>query len=75
MGFIKDIKKIISMLQKRQNLLFSATFPANIKKLIKSITKNPIQVDVNIKTEKVVDITERFLAVEKTKDRFIKIFN
>ena len=66
MGFIKDIKKIVSMLpKKRQNLLFSATFPANIKKLIKSITKNPIQVDVNVKNEKVVDITERFFAVEK----------
>ena len=66
MGFIKDINKIVSMLPKeRQNLLFSATFPANIKKLIKSITKNPIQVDVNLKNEKVVDITERFFAVEK----------
>lgn len=66
MGFIKDIKKIVSMLpQKRQNLLFSATFPNNIKKLIQSITKDPIQVDVNAKNEKAVDITERFFTVEK----------
>ena len=53
--------------KERQNLLFSATFPANIKKLIKSITKNPVQIDVNVKNEKVVDITERFFAVEKNK--------
>ena len=66
MGFIKDIKKIVSMLpQKRQNLLFSATFPNNIKKLINSIAKNPIQVDVNAKSEKAVYITERFFTVEK----------
>ena len=66
MGFIKDIKTIVSMLpRKRQNLLFSATFPNSIKKLIKSITTDPIQVDVNSKNEKGVDITERFFTVER----------
>ena len=66
MGFIKDIKKIVSMLpQERQNLLFSATFPKNVKKLIKFIAKNPIQIDANEKNKKVIDITERFFIVEK----------
>jgi ATP-dependent RNA helicase RhlE len=46
-GFLKDIKKIISMLpKKRQTLLFSATMPKDIRELSKSILKNPETVEV-----------------------------
>lgn len=66
MGFIVDIKKIVKLLpNKRQNLLFSATFPNNIKKLIKSIANNPLEVNVNSKNIKVLDITEKFYSIEK----------
>lgn len=48
MGFIKDIKKIIEILpKKRQNLLFSATYSDEIKKLANSILKNPAEVEVS----------------------------
>ncbi len=47
MGFINDIKKVIALLpQKRQTLLFSATYSDEIKKLCSSILKNPATVEV-----------------------------
>lgn len=42
MGFIRDIRKILGMLpKKRQNLLFSATFSNEIKKLANDLLDNP----------------------------------
>jgi len=47
MGFIRDIKKIISLLPKRrQNLLFSATFSPEIRQLAKSLLTNPLEIDI-----------------------------
>lgn len=47
MGFIRDIRKVIAILPaKRQNLLFSATYSDDIKKLCESILKNPAIVEV-----------------------------
>jgi len=47
MGFIHDIKKIITKIpQKRQTLFFSATVPEEIKKLASSILHNPVHVSV-----------------------------
>jgi len=47
MGFLPDMKKIISWLpEKRQTLLFSATMPNEIKKLAGSIMKNPELVEI-----------------------------
>ena len=42
MGFMPDIRRILKLLpQKRQNLLFSATFPTDIKKLADGFLHNP----------------------------------
>ena len=47
MGMIHDVKKIISKLPKeRQNLLFSATMPKEVTKLVNSILKNSVKVEV-----------------------------
>ncbi|MFT7108604.1 MAG: ATP-dependent RNA helicase RhlE [Psychrobacter glaciei] len=47
MGFIHDLKKIMSLLpQNRQTLLFSATFSADIRSLAKKIVKNPVEISV-----------------------------
>jgi len=47
MGFIDDIRTIISLLPgERQSLLFSATFPDAIKRLTKTLLKNPATVQV-----------------------------
>jgi ATP-dependent RNA helicase RhlE len=47
MGFIPDIRRILALLPaKRQNLLFSATFPDEIRKLTKSFMHDPATVEV-----------------------------
>lgn len=47
MGFIHDIKKVLAMLPKqRQNLLFSATFSDDIKRLADGLLNNPGFVEV-----------------------------
>jgi len=48
MGFIKDIKSIISYVPKdRQTLLFSATMPEEIKELSVQFMNNPLTIKVN----------------------------
>jgi ATP-dependent RNA helicase RhlE len=47
MGFIHDIRKILALLPaKRQNLLFSATFPDEIRKLASAFMHSPVTVEV-----------------------------
>jgi ATP-dependent RNA helicase RhlE len=47
MGFIRDIRRILSLLPKqRQNLLFSATFSNEIKALAETLLHNPVTVEV-----------------------------
>ncbi|VAW99434.1 ATP-dependent RNA helicase RhlE [hydrothermal vent metagenome] len=47
MGFIHDIRKIIAALpRQRQNLLFSATFSDDIRKLAKGLVNDPIEISV-----------------------------
>ena len=50
MGFLPDIKRIIALLPtKRQNLLFSATFPDEIRTLTKTLLSNPAEVQVAVR--------------------------
>ncbi len=47
MGFLPDIRNILRcILQSRQTLLFSATMPDNIRRLVKEILNNPVTVQV-----------------------------
>ena len=47
MGFLPDLQRIINLLPKqRQNLMFSATFSPEIKKLANSFLKNPVTIEV-----------------------------
>jgi ATP-dependent RNA helicase RhlE len=47
MGFMPDIKRIIALLpRERQNLMFSATFPDEIRNLAKQILRNPAEVQI-----------------------------
>jgi ATP-dependent RNA helicase RhlE len=47
MGVLPDIKRIIALLpRERQNLLFSATFPDEIRALTKTLLRNPAEVQV-----------------------------
>jgi len=57
MGFLRDIKKILALMpRRRQNLLFSATFSKEIKKLAGSFLHHPVLVEAtpeNTTAEKV----------------------
>jgi len=69
MGFIHDIKKIISMLPaKRQTLFFSATIPDEIVKLAGSILTNPVKIEVN-PSASTVDATKQFLYYVDKQDK------
>ncbi|MGN6702069.1 MAG: DEAD/DEAH box helicase, partial [Burkholderiaceae bacterium] len=47
MGFLPDLQRIINLLPKeRQNLMFSATFSPEIRKLANSFLKNPVTIEV-----------------------------
>jgi ATP-dependent RNA helicase RhlE len=47
MGFLPDIKRIIALLPaRRQNLLFSATFPDEIRTLAKALLTSPAEVQI-----------------------------
>jgi len=47
MGFMPDIKRILALLPaKRQSLMFSATFPEDIKRLASQMLKDPVRIQV-----------------------------
>jgi ATP-dependent RNA helicase RhlE len=47
MGFLPDIKRILAVLPKtRQNLLFSATFSEDIRRLAKELLHDPLMIEV-----------------------------
>lgn len=65
MGFIKDIRRVISLLPaKRQNLLFSATYSDDIKKLCESILKNPAIVEVARRNTSSELVNQRVIMVD-----------
>lgn len=67
MGFIHDVKKIIAKLPiKRQTLFFSATMPAEIQTLAKTILTNPEKVEVTPVSSTANTIKQSVFFVEKS---------
>ncbi len=74
MGFIVDIKKIISMLpEKRQTLFFSATMPPEIIKLSKNILLNPVKIEVTPNSPAVETIKQGVYFVTKPQKKSLLI--
>ena len=68
MGFQRDINKIMNLLpSKRQNLLFSATFSKEIKRLAKGILNNPVMVETSPQNTTVEAIIQYVYKVDKSK--------
>ena len=66
MGFLRDIKKIISLMPKRrQNLLFSATFSKEIKKLANEFLHHPVLVEATPEKLTVDAIEQKVYRVAK----------
>jgi ATP-dependent RNA helicase RhlE len=70
MGFINDIKKVLALLpKKRQNLLFSATFSDEIKRLADSLLNSPKLIEV-ARRNKASELVEQLIhPVDKTRKR------
>lgn len=70
MGFLPDLKRIITKLPKqRQSLFFSATLPPQIVELAGRLLRNPVQVNVTPKSRSVERIDQRVVFVEKPRKR------
>ncbi len=70
MGFIHDIKKLMKLMpQKRQTLLFSATFSPEIKKLASGLLKNPVLVEVARQNKTADQISQVVHLVDKGRKR------
>ena len=68
MGFLRDIERIIKVLPlKRQNLMFSATFSKDIKKLAMGILHNPVHVEATPENTTVDAIVQKIYPVAKEK--------
>ncbi|MBO6879101.1 DEAD/DEAH box helicase [Winogradskyella sp.] len=68
MGFLRDIERVMKLMpNKRQNLMFSATFSKDIKKLAYSILNNPVQVEATPENTAVEIIDQKVHRVAKNK--------
>ena len=70
MGFIHDIRKVLALLPaKRQNLLFSATFSDDIRKLANGLLDKPAMVEVARRNADSEQVTQRIHPVDKSGKR------
>ncbi|MCD8413986.1 DEAD/DEAH box helicase [Tenacibaculum dicentrarchi] len=68
MGFVRDINKIISFMpEKRQNLMFSATFSTEIKRLASGILRNPVSVEAEPENSTAEKVAQKVYTVDKGK--------
>ena len=68
MGFLRDIKKILSLLpKKRQTLLFSATFSPDIRELAKGIVNDPVEISISPKNTTAETVEQLIYSVDKNK--------
>jgi len=68
MGFLRDIKKILALMPvKRQNLLFSATFSKEIKKLAGSFLHHPIMVEATPENTTAEKVNQKAYRIDKQK--------
>ncbi len=70
MGFIRDIRRIIDLLPpKRQNLLFSATFSDDVRKLAGGILANPAVVQVTPRNTTAELVEQLVIPVDRERKR------
>ncbi|RMG38080.1 MAG: DEAD/DEAH box helicase [Gammaproteobacteria bacterium] len=66
MGFIHDIRKVLALLpERRQNLLFSATFSAEIRELADRLLDDPVSVDVAPRNTAAETVAQKVYRVDR----------
>jgi ATP-dependent RNA helicase RhlE len=70
MGFLPDLQRIINLLPKqRQNLMFSATFSTEIKKLAASFLNDPVTIEVARSNATAENVTQILYKVQEDEKR------
>ena len=70
MGFIRDIRKILALLPpKRQNLLFSATFAADVRQLAATLLHDPAQVQIARRNSPIELVRQVVIPVDRHRKR------
>jgi len=70
MGFIRDIKKIFKFLpNERQNLLFSATFSNDIRRLAADLLNKPTEIEVAARNQPADRVKQIVYPVDKSRKR------
>ncbi|MDO9422453.1 MAG: DEAD/DEAH box helicase [Herminiimonas sp.] len=70
MGFLPDLQRIINLLpKKRQNLMFSATFSPEIKKLAATFLKDPVTIEVARSNATAENVTQIIYKVDEEAKR------
>jgi ATP-dependent RNA helicase RhlE len=68
LGFTDELARILALLPKRrQNLLFSATFPEEVWKFAERLLVNPVRIEISPDGESVPDILERAIEVDASR--------
>lgn len=68
MGFSPEITRIMALLpKKRQNLLFSATFSADIRMLATRLLNNPLQIDASPRNSPARNVKQWLYEVDKSR--------
>ncbi|MCB1748750.1 MAG: DEAD/DEAH box helicase [Gammaproteobacteria bacterium] len=70
MGFIRDIRKVLRLLpRQRQNLLFSATYSDDIRRLAEDLLVDPAEIEVARRSSAAETVTQHVYRVEKEAKR------
>ncbi len=72
LGFSVELESILKELpSKRQNLLFSATYPQKMLDIASKITKNPVEVSIEEEQQTVENINQRAIKVNQENRRVL----
>jgi superfamily II DNA/RNA helicase len=65
LGFSEELQRILTLIPPvRQNLFFSATFPAPVQTLARTLLNDPVRVEVAAQEVQSLDIQQRAIAVD-----------
>ena len=68
LGFAEELDRVLKQLPlKRQNLLFSATFPAGVQGLADALLREPVQIRIEAEVQAPLTIAQQAIAVDADK--------
>ncbi|WP_372651008.1 DEAD/DEAH box helicase [Draconibacterium sp.] len=76
MGFINDIKKIIALMKNRkQTMLFSATYEKAQQNLIKQFVQNPVRINISSLNNAADTVEQDIIRVGANENKFEVLYN